>query len=378
MNAYTTPIKKLSLQIAILLCLIGVINHAAAEVTIKQLVAQARIVEGPVAARDLPRYSGAKKILVRDRGFDVATLLDRSDAKLRDVEVISVRSAAEALRYVGEADAIVGFCNSELVSAAKKLVWVQIYSAGAERCLSVERVGSGDVLLTNMQKMSSPVIAEHAIAMMMSLSRHLPQFVHAMQGRNWNESERVGDGMQPIAGKKLLVAGLGGIGSEVARLAAALGMQVSGTRNSSRSGPEFMHYVGLSHELAELAANADVIVNALPLTDDTNGLFDKDFFAASKPGVIFINVGRGKTVVTADLLAALESGQVSAAGLDVTDPEPLPKNNPLWTRNDVIITPHVAGNGGELERHAVLLRENLRRYIAGDKLLNVVDPEKGY
>lgn len=379
MNAYTTtPMKKISLTVAMLLALIGVINHAIAEVTIEQLVSQARITEGPVAARDLPRYSGAKQILVQDRGFDVATLLDRSDARMRNIKLISVRSEAEALQYISEADALVGFCSSELVSAAKKLVWVQIYWAGAERCLSVERVGSGDVLLTNMQKMSSPVIAEHAIAMMMSLSRHLPQFVKAMQGRDWNESEQLGDGMQPIAGKKLLVAGLGGIGSEVARLGAALGMQVTGTRNSSRSGPEFMHYVGLSHELVDLAADADVIVNALPFTDDTEGLFDKEFFAASKPGVIFINVGRGRTVVTADLLAALESGQVSAAGLDVTDPEPLPENSPLWARNDVIITPHVAGNGGELERDAVLLRENLRRYIAGDKLLNVVDPEKGY
>lgn len=378
MNTYTASMKKINLQVVMLLAVIGVVNQAAAEVTIEQLVSQAGIAEGSVAVRDLPRYAGAKKIVVRDLGFDATSLLDRTDERARDIKVISVRSATEALQYVGDADALVGFCNSELVSAGKKLVWVQIYSAGAERCLAVDRIGSGDVLLTNMQKMSSPVIAEHAIAMMMSLSRHLPQFVNAMQGRDWDKSEGLADGMQPIAGKKLLVAGLGGIGSEVARLGAALGMQVSGTRNSSRSGPEFMHYVGLSHELADLAAHADVIVNALPFTDDTNGLFDEDFFAAVKPGVIFINVGRGKTVVTADLLAALESGQVSAAGLDVTDPEPLPQDSPLWARNDVIISPHVAGNGGELERHAVLLRENLRRYIAGDKLLNVVDPEKGY
>jgi phosphoglycerate dehydrogenase-like enzyme len=239
-------------------------------------------------------------------------------------------------------------------------------------------VANGDVVMTNMQKMSSPVIAEHAIAMMLSLARNLPRFVNAMADADWAARDELTSEMTSIAGKKLLVAGLGGIGMEVARLGHALGMSVSGTRNSSRDGPDFVKYVGLSHELHDLASKADVIVNALPLTDGTRGLFDAEFFAAAKPGAIFVNVGRGQTVVTADLNAALVSGQISAAGLDVTDPEPLPAGHMLWQRDDVIITPHVAGSGGERERHAVLLRENLRRYIAGDRLLNVVDPAKGY
>ena len=136
--------------------------------------------------------------------------------------------------------------------------------------------------------------------------------------------------------------------------------------------------MGLSHELNDLAASADVIVNALPATDATLDLFDAEFFSTAKAGAIFINVGRGNTVVTDALLSALESGRISGAGLDVTEPEPLPSNSPLWQRDDVIITPHVSSSGGELERHAVLLRENVRRYIAGEPLLNVVDPEKGY
>lgn len=134
----------------------------------------------------------------------------------------------------------------------------------------------------------------------------------------------------------------------------------------------------MSHELNDLAASADVIVNALPATAATLDLFDAEFFASVKAGAIFINVGRGKTVVTRDLIAALESGQISAAGLDVTEPEPLPADSPLWQREDVIITPHVSSAGGENERHAVLLRENVSRYVAGDRLLNVVDPRKGY
>jgi phosphoglycerate dehydrogenase-like enzyme len=155
-------------------------------------------------------------------------------------------------------------------------------------------------------------------------------------------------------------------------------MRVIATRNSSRSGPDFVEYVGLSDELHKLASEADVIVNALPLTPATTGVFDAEFFDAVKPGVIFINVARGKSVVTADLLKALEDGVVSAAGLDVTEPEPLPADHPLWQLENVVITPHISSRAGERERHAVLLAENIRRYLRGDALYNTVDPERGY
>jgi phosphoglycerate dehydrogenase-like enzyme len=353
---------------------LGVADISRAEISIDQLIEQARITEGKVPVRELPRWNGARKILIWDIGLDVTALVE----SLPDVEFISVPSVAEAMQHASDVDAIVGFCDPDLIAAASNLVWVQIYSSGAERCLSVDAVADGIVLISNLQKMSSPVIAEHAIAMMLSLARNLPQFVHTMNKGDWSRGESQTGGMTPIAGKKLLVAGLGGIGMEVARLGAALGMSVSGTRNSSRTGPDFIEYVGLSHELNALAAEADVIVNALPLTDRTRAVFDSDFFAAVKHGAIFINVGRGKTVDTDALLVALEAGSVSSAGLDVTDPQPLPPDSPLWQREDVIITPHVASTGGERERHAVLLRENLRRYMSGDVLLNVVDPSKGY
>ena len=366
--------RKNQLLILVAVTLLGVTEAARAEISIDQLVEQARIVEGDVAVRDLPRWNGARKILIRDIGLN----LDDVIGSLGDVEVIAVPSVSEAMQHASDVDAIIGFCNAELIDAAANLVWVQIYWAGAESCLSVERVGNGDVLMSNMQKMSSPVIAEHAIAMMLSLARQIPQFVHVMGDDGRQDQDEIVAGMTPIAGKRLLVVGLGGIGTETARLGAALGMRVSGTRNSSRDGPEFVEYVGLSHELHDLAAQADVIVNALPLTPGTNNLLNGEFFAAVKPGAIFINVGRGQTVVTTELIAALESGRIAGAGLDVTEPEPLPADSPLWQRDDVIITPHVAGRGGERERHTVLLIENLKRYVSGDRLLNVVDPKRGY
>ena len=155
-------------------------------------------------------------------------------------------------------------------------------------------------------------------------------------------------------------------------------MRVVATRRSSRDGPDFVDYVGLSSELHGLAADADFIVNALPLTAETTGIFDKIFFADAKKGSYFISVGRGASVVTDDLIQALESGQLAGAGLDVTDPEPLPTDHRLWQMENVIITPHVAGWGGSGGRRQVLVKENVRRFIAGDALFNVVDPERGY
>jgi phosphoglycerate dehydrogenase-like enzyme len=156
-------------------------------------------------------------------------------------------------------------------------------------------------------------------------------------------------------------------------------MRVIATRNSSRNAPDFVDYVGLADELHKLAGEADVIVNALPLTAKTNALFDRRFFAAAKRGSIFISIGRGKSTVTADLIDALESGRLYGVGLDVTDPEPLPASSPLWSMENVIITPHVSAISREnMQRAAIVAIENLRRYVAGEALLNVVDVKKGY
>ena len=366
--------NKNQLSALLLAATLAASAHSFADVSIERLIERANLVEGPIAVRELPRYDSPRRILVWDIGINLDGIVDA----FPDVDFIVVPSLAEAMPHAANVDAIVGFCDEDLFAAATNLVWVQIYWAGAERCLSVSDVANGTVMMTNMQKMSSPVIAEHAISMMMSLSRNLPQFARVMPDGEWSRSDERLAGMMPIAGKTLLVAGLGGIGTEVARIGAALDMRVIGTRNSSREGPEFVEYVGLSHELNDLVGEADFIVNALPLTDATTGLFDKGLFTASKKGAIFVNVGRGGTVDTAALLAALQSGQLAGAGLDVTDPEPLPEDHPLWQHANVIITPHVAGRGGELERHRVLLAENLRRYVAGESLLNVVDPQKGY
>ena len=347
---------------------------ASAELTFDQLVADTGIVTGDTPVREASRWQPPKKVIVRGTPDYVHGLAE----SFPGLELVPASTSAAVLDAAADADAIIGFCSPGIVAAAPRASWIQIFSAGAERCLAADDVGSGEIVLTNMQKMASPVIGEHAIALTLALSRGIPQFAKLMPDGTWDRDLSAAANVMPVADKTMLVVGLGGIGREVAIRANALGMRVIATRNSSREGPEYVDYVGLSDELFELAAQADVIVNALPLTPATEGIFDADFFSAAKKGALFISVGRGRSAVTADLMAALDSGQLGGAGLDVTDPEPLPADHPLWQYDNVIVTPHMAAWGGTSERRGLMIRENLERFVAGEALYNVVDPEKGY
>jgi len=165
----------------------------------------------------------------------------------------------------------------------------------------------------------------------------------------------------------------------VARRAHDLGMRVIGTRNSSRSGPDYVDYVGLSDEMTKLAGEAHVVVNALPLTKSTRGIVNVEFFDGMTDGSYYISVGRGATTDTDALMAALKSGKLSGAGLDVTNPEPLPEDHELWTLPNVLITPHAASLSDLSEHNTIIIaRENLRRYVHGERLLNLVDLTRGY
>ncbi len=213
---------------------------------------------------------------------------------------------------------------------------------------------------------------------MLALSRHFEEFYREQAQGHWEPFESAPE-LQDIGGKTVLIAGLGGIGTEVARRAHALGMRVVATRASGHEGPDFVSYVGLPDELVKLTRDADFVVNCLPLTPETTGIYNKEFFAAMKRSAYFISIGRGGSTVTADLLAALAAGTIAGAGLDVVDPEPLPPDSPLWHAPHLIITPHVAANTAVAEqtRDAVLV-ENLRRYVAGEPMLSVVDISRGY
>jgi len=342
---------------------------------VNALMEQLELREHPVASRDLPGWQAPRRIVVPPRlpAFTLASL--REAAPGVEIALLAEAGPARTEQLAGT-QAVLGICDADTLAAAPELHWIQTVYVGVEDCVSLPGLAERAIVLSNMQRTSAPPIAEHAIAMMMSLARGLPRYAVHQQAQQWQEERQH---MREVGGKTLLVVGLGGIGTEVARRGHGLGMRVIATRNSSREGPDFVEKVGLSSELLELAAEADVVISAVPLTPETTNLFDKAFFDAMKPDGYFINMGRGRSVVTDDLVEALRSGQLAGAGLDVTEPEPLPAGHPLWSLPNVIISPHVSsGSDVQAQRSELLLVENVRRYVAGEPLLNVVDIERGY
>lgn len=345
-----------------------------------ELIKHLSLQESSQPLREHPLWRKPERIGVQVPGWIARS---RSEALQRfrraagNVEVVEISGPSDP--GVAGLDAIVSFCSPAMLKAAGSLRWLHSFTVGVEDCTLAPDIGKYNFILTNSQRTSGPTIAEHVIGLMMALTRSLQHHHRNQLDANWDRGIPGKAAMFDIEGKTMLVAGLGGIGSEVAKRAAGLGMRVIATRRSGGKGPSYVEYVGRSDELLTLAARADVVINALPLTRETRHLFDSKFFDAVKPGAYFISVGRGESTVTADLVAALKDGRLRAAGLDVTDPEPLPREHELWRLPNVIITPHISSQTVEARlRMAAVAIENVRRYVAGDKLLSEVDLKAGY
>jgi len=331
----------------------------------------------PVSAR--PGWRKPRRIVVEGT---VPGLEATVRAAAPGVTVVPANSPAEMAAAVRGADAAIGrsnwICSEGVLAAGDELRWLQTTTAGVEACTAKPAVAQGRYVLTNMRAIAAPMIAEHTIGLLLALTRGLTVSLPRQGSGEWSQ-QYPGVPLVSVQGKTMLVAGLGGIGGEIAKRANALGMRVIATRGSSREKPPYVEYVGLSDELPTLLGQADVVVNALPLTAATRGLFDAKAFARMRPSAYFLNVGRGGTVVTDDLVAALLARRLAGAGLDVTEPEPLPATHPLWRAPNVVITPHNSSDADlGVEAQVRVLRENLRRYLAGDRLLSVVEVARGY
>jgi len=323
------------------------------------------------AVRERAGWRAPKLILVSSNLHDELAQLQDAVPGVRLIEATNATA-----RDIAAADATLGVCAEDILTKATRVQWIQWLAAGVERCVTQPLVRERHLLLTNMQRTAAPSMAEHVLGLMLALSRHLDYFFKEQAQGHWaDENPQIAD----LEGKTVLVVGLGGIGTEVAKRAHALGMKVIATRASGRTGPDYVSYVGLPDELLKLAREADFVVNCTPLTPQTTGIFNQEFFATLKPSAYFLNVGRGKSVVTADLVTALREHRIAGAGLDVVDPEPLPADSPLWHLPGVLITPHVSADTSvTTQQRTALLRENLRRYTAGEPMLAVVELERGY
>lgn len=372
------------LWVAITTCLLfnGFAMAAGPDTATAQLIQQLGLKESQQPIREAGFWRKPKRIVVlmgERQQQSMPNAANWLQQVVGDAELVVAQTRAEMVFLLDDADVLLGYCTHETLENGAQLRYILNYSAGVDRCMKSDLVQERDFLLTNMQRIYAPGIAEHVIGMMYMLTRKLHIFHEKQRQHDWDRSAVKRTEMWEVQGRTMLVVGLGGIGTEIARRAQALGMRVIATRNSSRKGPEFVDYVGLAHELPALARQADVVVNATPLTTATRGLFDTKLFRQMKSGAYFINVGRGKSVVTKDLIDALNAGHLGGAALDVQDPEPLPREHPLWSAKNIIITPHIsAGSSEQMDRFWLLVRENLRRYVNGERMLNVVDIKRGY
>ncbi|MFO7276104.1 MAG: D-2-hydroxyacid dehydrogenase [Pseudomonadota bacterium] len=356
---------------------------AETEPSVARLISQLGLVESATPVREHPRWRPPRKIVLL--GGAPREHLDAMTALAPSAELVVVHDVESAAAAAVDADIVVGLtsypgiCEPQIIEGARELRWILAMSAGVERCVTVPAVRERGLLVTNLRAVDSAAIGEHVIALALALARGIDTFVLNGARARWSREDAQATRMQVLAGKTMLVVGLGGIGTEVAKRAHGIGMKVIATRASGRGGPDFVSYVGTPDELHRLASGADVIVNTAPLTSQTQGIFNRDFFSVLKPNAFFINVARGGSVVTDDLVAALREGRIAGAGLDVVDPEPLPPEHPLWRAPNVIISPHVsAASDLPREQRWLVARENLRRYVAGERMLSVVDLEREY
>jgi phosphoglycerate dehydrogenase-like enzyme len=245
---------------------------------------------------------------------------------------------------------------------------------------------ASDVVVTNARSVHGPVVAEHAIVLMFAMAKRLPAAMRYQQQHVWGQEPIAYEEPHPteLSGSTVGIIGFGSIGGAVADRARALGMRVlrqhpgKNALPSQANAPNVIETFG-SDRLDEVISQSDFVVLAAPLTDETRNLVDGRRLALMRPTAYIINVARGPLIEEAALIRALRERRIGGAALDVFDREPLPADSPLWDLDNLLITPHTAALTDRMwERHYVLIRENLRRYLAGEPLLGLVDKRAGY
>jgi phosphoglycerate dehydrogenase-like enzyme len=295
------------------------------------------------------------------------------------VKVVNV-TPDKVLSEIADADAFVGVIKPEEVTAGKKLKWVQITSAGVENVL--HKSGStalrdSNIVVTNNQIVQGPEIADHALAMLLYFTRKLNVYSGDRLTENWRRGEAF-QGIE-LKGKNAVVIGLGGIGQQIAIRSWAFGMNVVGVDPEDIPMSPFWQKVVKPDALNEVIPQADVVFISAPHTELSHKMMGPTQFDLMKKNSYFIAVSRGGIYDLPALVKALDSGKLAGAGVDVTDPEPLPKGNALWKFPNAIVTPHIAGRS-DMDRGRMLgtVKENIKRFAEGKPLINVVDKKKGY
>jgi phosphoglycerate dehydrogenase-like enzyme len=289
-------------------------------------------------------------------------------------------SGADLAREIVDADAYVGGpLSANELKSAKKLRWIQSWSAGVENFLFLSGntlLRDSPIVLTNNRIAEGPELADHALAMLLSLTRQLPRFMGNQAQERWQANNQ---GIVVLKDKTAVVIGVGGAGFNIATRAWAFGMTVIGVDPQDYPLTPLIKKYVKPDQLDEVIPEADVVFVSAPHTEQSHHMMGRKEFDLMKQGSYFVAVSRGGLYDMDSLVRALDSKRLAGAAVDVTEPEPLPKGHALWKFNNVIVTPHVAGRSDQdFARMEGTARENIKRFAAGQPLINVVDKQRGY
>lgn len=288
-------------------------------------------------------------------------------------DIVVAETEEDARREIADADAAFGTLPLAVLQEARRLRWLQAPMIAPPAGFYYPELIQHPVVVTNFREIYNDHIAAHILSFVLAFARGLHVYLPRQLRREWKPRERDG-GTVHLPEATALIVGVGGIGSETARLCAAFGMRVIGVDARREEAPPGVAELHRPDALDRLLPEADFVILTIPHTPETEGLMDADRFQLMKPSAFFINIGRGKTTRLDDLDAALRSGTIAGAALDVFEVEPLPADHPLWTAPNVLLTPHVAGHGPYLDdRRYDIIQDNARRFAAGQPLRNVVD-----
>lgn len=360
---------------------------AASPLDLPAALAEFQLPESSRPVRDLISdwHAPRKLVVVVDKPERTAWLQQAMPA---GVSVVGVRSPADLAPQLADADALVEVNCTAAMGTAPKVRWVHANSGGGDTCLTlVPGVARGEVVLTNSQKVKNTALAEMGMGYVFALARSIDVGLENQRQREL--SRRGGRPGKRLEGATMLIVGLGGAGTEIARMANAIGMKVIATDPVNRNPPAFVSHVGLPDELPALVGQADVVMIAAPLTPQTRGLFNAAMFARMKPDAMFVNWARADIVVAEDLAAALKAGTIGSAALNWATQTPLARDHPLWEAPNLILAPWAgtmvaptrsgsAEAARESEMRWLVVRENMRRFATGEKMYSVFDVARGY
>ena len=303
-----------------------------------------------------------------------AEWVDDYNAVSPEVNAVAAHTVEALMDEIANADVVFGRMPKEAFLRAKNLKWVQSIGVGFETMLYPEMVES-DVIVTNTAGAFDSAMAEHAIALMLSHTRSVVASDRLRKDRTYTRELP----LSQVDGRRACVLGLGTIGRNIAIRLHALGLHVVAVDAQVTERPEGVDELATPDQSLDVISRVDFVLIALPLTDTTRGLVNAQWFDAMPDHAYLVNVARGPIVNESDLVDALKEGKIAGAGIDVFEVEPLPESSPLWDEPKAIITYHLGGRSSEGERNMKqIFCENLRRWVKGDPLLNVVDKRKGY